>query len=190
MRSQAVDQALDQRRAFTRACSGDSLLGDDVAGHRVATVEGHSREPIARGALRDVLDRVLLSKGRRDRETVVLANEDLRELVDGREVEGLVRVAFRARALAVAGHQDLVGAVHLQGVSHARASHQLCRHGRPARRDVEPRIREMTRCLLAAGCRVRRLREHREHEVEWCHSHAHAQDDIAVVRGRPVVLRL
>src|SRR5439155_25763440 len=103
MRSQAIDQALDQRRAFTRACSGDSLLGDDVAGHRVTTVERHSREPIARGALRDVLDRVFLSKGRRDRETVVLANEDLRELVDGREVEGLVRVAFRARALAVAG---------------------------------------------------------------------------------------
>src|SRR5207245_2901124 len=74
----------------------DRLVGDEVAGDRVAPVDGYTGKSVSGCALSDVLDRVLLVEGRGDRETVVLANEDLRQLVDRGEVERFVRVAFGA----------------------------------------------------------------------------------------------
>src|SRR6266852_649027 len=188
--AEAVDEAFDERRSVARAGARDGLFGHEVAGHRVAAVDGHARESVPRRALGDVLHRVLLVERRGDREAVVLADEDLRQLVDGGEVERLVRVAFGTGAFAVVGHDDLVGAVHLQRVSDAGAVHHLRRDRRAARDDVESRVREMAWRLLAARSRIGRLGEHRKHEVQRGRAHAHAEHDVAVVGRHPVVLRL
>src|SRR5207247_6662309 len=92
--AEAVDEALDKRRPSARARPRDSFLGDGVAGDRIAPIDSDAREAVAGRALGDVLDRVLLVERSRDRKAVVLADEDLRQLVYGREVEGLVGVAF------------------------------------------------------------------------------------------------
>ena len=186
----AIDEAFDERRTLSGAGASDRLLRDEVARDGVAAVDRHARESVPRRALGDVVDRVLLVERRGDREAVVFADEHLGQLVDGREVECLVRVAFRPRALAVVGHDDLVGAVHLQRIGDARAVDHLRRDRRAARDDVEPRVREVTGRLLAARGGVRRLGEHGQHQVERRDSHAHAQHDIAVVGRHPVVLRL
>src|SRR5439155_22583118 len=94
--AEAVDQALDERRSFAGPCPRDGFVRDRIAGDRVASVDRDAREPVPRRPLRDMLDGVLLVERRRDGEAVVLATEDLRQLVDGREVESLMRVAFRA----------------------------------------------------------------------------------------------
>ena len=44
--------------------------------------------------------------------------------------------------------------------------------------------------LLAARRGVGGFGEHRQHEVERGHAHAHAHHNVAVVRSKPVVLRL
>ncbi len=137
-----------------------------------------------------MLDGVLLAHRRRDREAVVLAHVYDREVVHRGEVEGLVGVALRAGALAVAGEDDLVGAVHLQLVADTGRAHELGRHRRPARRDVQARVREVAGRLLAAGRRICGLGQHREHQVEGRHAHAQAQHDVAVVGRQPVVLGL
>ena len=190
MRAKPVDEALDERRTASPSRPGDRLLGDDVSGHRVAAVEGHAGEAVARCALRRVLDRVFLAHRSRDREPVVLAYEDLGHLVDRREVEGFVRVAFRSRALPVTGHQDLVGAVHLQRVRDARPANQLRCHRRAAGGDVESSVREVAGRLLATGRRIGGLGQHRQHQIERSDAHAQAQHHVAVVGRDPVVLRL
>src|SRR5450631_2408053 len=150
MRAKPVHQALDEGRAISRSSASDRFRGDDVAGDGVTAVERHAWESVARGSLRRVLDRVLLAEWRRYGEAVVLADEYLRHLVDRGEVEGLVRIALRPRALAVARHEDLVGAIHFQRVCDPSPAHQLSCHRRAAGGDVEPRVREVAWRLLAA----------------------------------------
>src|SRR5207253_5601596 len=94
---------------FARTGARYRLLRDRVAGDRVASVDGHPRKPIPRGPLRYKVDGVLLAERGRDGKAVVLADEDLGQLVDRGEVESFVRVAFGARALAIAGHERVVG---------------------------------------------------------------------------------
>src|SRR5439155_45397 len=103
-----------------------------------ASVDGHPRKPIPRGPLRYKVDGVLLAEWGRDGKAVVLADEDLGQLVDRGEVESFVRVAFGARALAIAGHEHLVCAVHLQRVRDAGAVHHLCRATRPVPGNASP----------------------------------------------------
>src|SRR5213076_2120576 len=150
VRAEAVDHALDEGWPLACPGAGDRLLGDVVARDRVATVHGHPWKAVAGSPLRDVLDRVLLAHRGRDRKPVVLAHEDLWQLVYRREVESLVRVALRAGAFAVAGHQHLVGAVHLQRVCDAGPAHHLRRNRRSARGDVQARVGEVARSLLAS----------------------------------------
>ena len=188
--AEAVDEALDQRRPTAGARLGDGFFGHGVAGDRIAAIYCHSWKAIARRTLRDVLDCVFLLKWRRDRKAVVLADEDLRQLVDRREVERFVRVPLSASALAVAGHQHLIGAVHLQRVRNAGSAHHLRRDGRAPRRDVQPRVREVARRLLAAGGGIAGLGENRKHEVQRGHAHPHAEHDVSVVGRKPVVLGL
>ena len=150
VRAEAVDHALDEGWPLACPGAGDRLFGDVVARDRVATVHGHPWKAVAGSPLRDVLDRVLLAHRGRDRKPVVLAHEDLWQLVYRREVESLVRVALRAGAFAVAGHQHLVGAIHLQRVCDAGPAHHLRRNRRSARGDVQARVGEVARSLLAS----------------------------------------
>src|ERR1700694_2725647 len=132
------------------ARSGDRFARDDVSGNRVAAVERDTGEAVGGGALRYVLDRVLLAKWGGDRKPVVLAHKDLGQLVDRGKVERLMSVTLGASALAVAGEQHLVGAVHLQCVRHTCAAHHLGGHRRTTGRNVVARIGKVAWGLLAS----------------------------------------
>ena len=51
-----------------------------------------------------------------------------------------------------------------------------------------PRVGEVAGGLFATRRRIGGLRQHRQHQVQRRHAHAHAEDDVAVVGGEPVVL--
>src|ERR671937_103218 len=93
MSAEPVDKALDQGRAGPCPGPRHRLLGHVVGRHRVAAVESDAGEAVAGRPLRGVLDRVLLAVGSRDREAVVLDDEDFGQLVDRREVHRLMGVA-------------------------------------------------------------------------------------------------
>ena len=112
MRRQTQHLRLDERRAVAAAGALHGLARDPVAGDGVAPVDDHAGNAVSLGAIGDVLGWHLLLPRHADREPVVLDEEDHRELVDGREVQRLVEVAFAGAALADRREGDRVLAAH------------------------------------------------------------------------------
>src|SRR3989442_1914391 len=103
----AVALELDEARSATatrpiRREPGLLVAVEDV--HAVRDGAGHR---VRRRLLRDVLDGGLLLETSRDREEVVLDDEDHGKLVHRREVRRLVEVSRARRAVAAEGENDL-----------------------------------------------------------------------------------
>ena len=125
----AVGLALDEGGALALPGVADRRVDGGVDVDGIVAVDDHARQPVGVGVLGDVLDRRLLGERHRDGIAVVLAHEHDRQPMDAGEVEGLVEVALRRRAVAEVAHDDLVAPFELGGQGHADGVREMGRDG-------------------------------------------------------------
>ena len=130
---------LEQRRPVAGARAGERTRDRLLDRRDVVAVDDLARHPVAGGALGDVLDRALRAPVGRQRELVVLADEDDRQLPRRGEVHALVHRALAGGAVAEVRDHRLVGAAQLRGQA-----------GAAGVRDARRR-----RCRCSRGCRAR-----------------------------------
>ena len=145
--------------ARVRERAGDGLLdgGDVVA---VDDLAGH---PVAGGAVGDVLDGALRPPVGRERELVVLADEDDGQLPRRREVHPLVHRALAGGAVAEVRDRDLAGAVELRGQRGAAGVRDARADDPVAAEDVEREVGDVHRAaeaLAVAGALAEHLGHH------------------------------
>ena len=104
VRLDAVGEALDQRRAAARPCPLDRGARDRVDRGDVVAVDVEAGHAVPDRLVGQGRGTGLARERDADRELVVLHEEDGRRLPDGREVEGLVRVALARGPVAEVGH--------------------------------------------------------------------------------------
>ena len=115
----AVRLALDEGGSLALPCVADGGVHGGVHVERVVAVDDHPRHSVGVRVLGDVLDRRLLGEGHGDGVAVVLADEDDREAVDAREVQGLVEVTLRRGAVAEVADGHAVVAPEVGGEADA-----------------------------------------------------------------------
>ena len=143
VRERARDGLLDR---------GDVVAVDDLAGH-----------PVAGGAVGDVLDRALRAPVGRERELVVLADEDDGQLPRRREVHPLVHGALAGGAVAEVRDRDLAGAAELRGQRGAAGVRDAGADDPVAAEDVEREVGDVHRAaeaLAVAGALAEHLGHH------------------------------
>ncbi len=91
---------LDERGSLAGACPGHGARDGVVDGEHVVAVHGVAGDPVARGAPRDRAAGGRERAGRRRGPAVVLAEEDDRQLPEGRQVHALVERAAVGGAVA------------------------------------------------------------------------------------------
>ena len=104
VRLDAVGEALDQRRAAARPRPLDRGARDRVDRGDVVAVDVEAGHAVPDRLVGQGRGTRLARERDADRELVVLHEEDGRRLPDGREVEGLVRVALARGPVAEVGH--------------------------------------------------------------------------------------
>src|SRR5436190_7223212 len=115
VRRNSVRDRLDQRRAVTVPRTRNRFAGRLEAGKHIRAVDAHPGHPIADRLVRKRLRAGLRLDGRRDRPTVVVAEQDERCAGDRCEVRAFVKRTFRRRA--VAEEHDRRGTLALQLLS-------------------------------------------------------------------------
>ena len=101
---------LEERRAVTVAGSAERACDGVLDGEEVVPVHDLPGHAVARRAVGEILDRTLRAPVGRERELVVLADEDDRERPGGGEVHSLVRGALTGCTVAEKGNRRLARA--------------------------------------------------------------------------------
>ena len=183
---EAVGLRLDQLRAVAAAQLLDAPAHLLVDGEDVVAVDGRGLDVVAAGALGDVADGHLLLAGLGDGVAVVLAEEDHGQLVDGGEVERLVKVALGGGALAEVDDGDLVQPSQLRGVGDAGGVRQVGGDHAGAGDDALLGEGPVARHLASARVGVVGLGEEAEHDLLGAHAEHDHDARVAVVGQHPV----
>ena len=130
--------ALDERRPLTGSCPLDALAHRRLDGEDVVPVDDRGRHPEAARPVGDVRRRLALRRRHRDRDAVVLADEDERHLPQHRHVHRLEELALARGAVA------------------EEAEHDLARAAEPARERGPARHRDVRRRRSRSSRRARR----------------------------------
>ncbi len=155
---------LDQRRAVAPAGGFDVPCGRLLHREEVVAVHDLAGHPVAGRAHRDVLDGAAVTPADGERELVVLADEDDRQLPGCGEVHRLVRGALVRAPVAEEDDGDLVRSAQLRRESGSDADRKRRAHDPVATEDVEREVGDVHRAAEAAavaGSPAEQLRHHR-----------------------------
>src|SRR5882762_10355036 len=160
---------LDQRRALSAACAPDRFLRRLVGREEVVPVDRDAGEAVGLRALGDILDGN--PERRRDRfgPEIVLHHEHAVQLVDAREVQGLVPDAVRCGALTHEADRHVVLLLDLVGKRAPGRDHGLGRDRR--RRGDDPEgLPSVVAGVRLPAIRAVLAREELRHDVLERHS--------------------
>ena len=153
---------LEERRARALARplerAGDRVLD----GEQVVPVHDLARHPVAGRAVGEILDRALRPPVGRERELVVLADEDDRQRPGRGEVHPLVRRALAGRAVAEEGDRRLARPAQLRGQGRAARVRDPGADDPVAAEDVEREVGDVHRAAEPLAV-ARPLPEHLGH---------------------------
>ena len=144
-------QRLDQRRAAALARLLDRALRLAVDGEHVGAVDDDALEPVAGGAVGEVLDRVPEVGRRRVRPLVVVDHEHDRQPAHAGEVHALVRVAAGGGALAAPGDRDAALLADPEREPHADRDGEHRRQVAHHRVQPEPGVADVDVPVAAVG---------------------------------------
>src|SRR5687768_13666262 len=165
VRPEAIALRLDEIRATAVAGLIDRRLHRLVDRNPVHPIANHALDVVAALSIGDVRHRHELFRPLRDRIPVVFDEKDDRKLVDGREVQRLMKVAPAGAALATASHHNNRVLVHLRRQGDARGVQELRRDDRTLGDDLPFAVRPVSRHLAAVAVRVIALGEQVEHRL-------------------------
>lgn len=186
--AEAVGSRFDERGKSLVA--GATNRGREALLHveHVLDEEAIVRDAVALRAQRHVFDGVRALKRRAHRELVVLADEDHRELPQGREVQGLVEVADGDGALAEEADRDIAIAAVFGCECSAGSERDVPTDDAVAAQHPVLGVEQMHRAAEATRA-SRRFAEELGHQLAWAHA-ARQRDAVIAVRADDVVARL
>ena len=155
---------LDQRRTVAPAGGFDVACGRLLHREEVVAVHDLAGHPVAGRARCDVLDGAAVTPADGERELVVLADEDDRELPGGGEVHRLVGGALVRAPVAEEDDGDLVRSAQPRRERGSDADRKRRAHDPVAAEDVEGEVGDVHRAAEAAavaGSPAEQLRHHR-----------------------------
>ncbi len=153
---------LEERRAAAAAGEIERPADGVLDGEHVVAVDDLARHAVAGRAIGEILDRALGAPVGRERELVVLADEDDGQLPGRSQVHPLVRCALPGRAVAEERERRLVGAAQRRGQRGAAGVGDPGADDAVAAEDVEREIGDVHRAAEPLAV-ARPLAEHLGH---------------------------
>ena len=167
---------LEERRAGSLASPGERACDRFLDREQVVPVHDLTRHPVAGRAVGEILDGALRPPVRRERELVVLADEDDRQRPGRGEVHRLVRGTLAGCSVAEEGDGGLSGSAQLRGQRSAAGVREPRADDPVAAEDVEREVGDVHRASESLAV-ARPLPEHLGHHPAQVGS---GRDQVAV----------